>query len=169
MTASDEGARRVTRMVGAAAQACARAAYSVATRVFPLAQHTPAARWATTTSRFPGSRLGVPPSPSRIVNPVVFDVGTPLTVAGAARAFYPSSLKSPYRGTCCVRVRCRKTPCWSTGECFQMDTALPIDQNTRQAPSFPGGEGKRGDLGDLLGGKAACSAASMHCRITAKG
>jgi hypothetical protein len=30
--------------------------------------------------------------------PVVFDEGTPLTVAGAARAFNPSSLKSPVKG-----------------------------------------------------------------------
>jgi len=38
-------------------------------------------------------------------NPVVFEEGTPLTVAGAARAFHPSSLKSPYGGTYRVRIR----------------------------------------------------------------
>jgi hypothetical protein len=34
--------------------------------------------------------------------------GTPLTVAGAARALNPSSLSIPVRGTCCVRIRCSK-------------------------------------------------------------
>src|SRR5580700_10034496 len=34
--------------------------------------------------------------------------GTPLTVAGAARAFNPSSLSIPVRGTCRKRERCLK-------------------------------------------------------------
>jgi hypothetical protein len=41
-------------------------------------------------------------------HPVVFDEGTPLTVAGAARALNPSSLLIPVRGTCRARERCHK-------------------------------------------------------------
>src|SRR5271166_3174512 len=41
--------------------------------------------------------------------------GTPLTVAGAARALNPSSHSIPVRGTCRMFLRCRKTAHGSTG------------------------------------------------------
>jgi hypothetical protein len=138
-------------------------AISVATRVVPLAQHTPAGRWATTTSRSPGLRLEVPASPSRIADPVVFDAGRTAYSCGGSPGFEPEFPLIPVRGTCCVSVRCNNTRCRSTTECIH---ALASSRSQRIGlRRCPVGHGLTGLSGKLVSPCAAMTEKAEHAGL----
>ena len=79
---------------------------TVAAREIPLAQHTPAVEWATTTSRSPGSRVGGSHHLPGSRRSSGIRCSADRSQLRGQPGFYPSSLLIPSGGTCRERISC---------------------------------------------------------------